>query len=219
MRHYHSRRPRASPGVPHRPSPFPAVLNRPLPSTPIPGVPRRPSPLPCTNMSHPVGPAVLPKDGRPPFRAPRTDYSSTASRPVPSGVLGSPPAGPRRAPGGLRTLALCSLDWPIFSTAYLDLPDFTRHFNLHWYWPIYSYQDHILKKQRNLYITQIHRPSLAIHWKNRVENVRCGGNDLRLGFYAAEWNSLGGDTIFVLCGDEDHDWRCWVKGRRDLRKK
>ena len=23
------------------------------------------------------------------------------------------------------------------------------------------------------------------------------------GFYAAEWNSLGGDTMFVLSGDED----------------
>jgi len=38
-------------------------------------VPRCPSPLLCANMSHPVGPAVLPKDGRPALRAPRTDYS------------------------------------------------------------------------------------------------------------------------------------------------
>ena len=37
-----------------------------------------------------------------------------------------------------------------------------------------------------------------------VGNIQCGGNDLRLGFYAAGWNSLDGDTIFVLCGDEDH---------------
>jgi len=36
------------------------------------------------------------------------------------------------------------------------------------------------------------------------ENTGCGGNDLRLGFYAAQWNSLGGDTMFILCGDEDH---------------
>ena len=34
-----------------------------------------------------------------------------------------------------------------------------------------------------------------------VGNIRCGGNDLRFGFYAAEWNSLGGDTMFVLSGD------------------
>ena len=36
-----------------------------------------------------------------------------------------------------------------------------------------------------------------------VGNIRCGGNDSRFGFYAAEWNSLGGDTIFVLSGGED----------------
>ena len=36
-----------------------------------------------------------------------------------------------------------------------------------------------------------------------VGNIRCGGNDLRFGFYAAEWNSLGGDTMFVLSGNED----------------
>ena len=38
-----------------------------------------------------------------------------------------------------------------------------------------------------------------------VENIRCGGNDLRLGFYAAEWDGSDGDTMFVLCGDEDHN--------------
>ena len=38
-----------------------------------------------------------------------------------------------------------------------------------------------------------------------VENIRCGGNDLRLGFYEAESNSLGGDTMFVLCGETDHN--------------
>ena len=36
-----------------------------------------------------------------------------------------------------------------------------------------------------------------------VGNIRCGGNDLRFGFHAAEWNSLDGDTMFVLSGDED----------------
>ena len=34
-----------------------------------------------------------------------------------------------------------------------------------------------------------------------VGNIRSGSNDLRFGFYAAEWNSLGGDTMFVLSGD------------------
>ena len=38
-----------------------------------------------------------------------------------------------------------------------------------------------------------------------VENIRCGGNDLRLWFYAVEWGGLGGETMFVLCGDEDHN--------------
>ena len=38
-------------------------------------VPRRLSPLPCTNLSHPLGSTVLPKDGCPALRAPRTDYS------------------------------------------------------------------------------------------------------------------------------------------------
>ena len=38
-----------------------------------------------------------------------------------------------------------------------------------------------------------------------VENIRCGNNDLRLGFHVAEWNGLCGDTMFVLCGDEDHN--------------
>ena len=38
-----------------------------------------------------------------------------------------------------------------------------------------------------------------------VENIRCGGNDLQLGFYAAEWNGLCGDPIFVLGGDKDHN--------------
>jgi len=82
----HSCRPRASPGVPCRPSPFPTILSCPRPS---PAVPRRPPPLPYANMSHPVGPAVLPL-GRP--------RRITDRRPVPSKVLGSPPtgsAGPR----------------------------------------------------------------------------------------------------------------------------
>ena len=35
---------------------------------------------------------------------------------------------------------------------------------------------------------------------------------LRFGFYAAEWNSLGGDTMFVLSGDEDR-WLCQVEGK------
>ena len=100
-----------SPAVPHRPPPSPTVPHRPRPSFTIPGRPRpspavlnrpRPSiPLPCTNMSHPVGPAVLPKDGRPALGRPGR---TTDSRPVPSGALGSPPTGPRRAPGRLGTL-------------------------------------------------------------------------------------------------------------------
>ena len=52
-------------------------------------------------MSHPVGPAVLPKDARPALSA---DGRTTANRPVPFRGLGSPPAGPRRAPGRLGTL-------------------------------------------------------------------------------------------------------------------
>ena len=72
----------AVPTVPGRPHPSPAVLNSPRPSSPIsgrpdssPAVSSRPSPLSCTNMSHPVGPAVLPKDGRPALTADGTDYS------------------------------------------------------------------------------------------------------------------------------------------------
>ena len=38
-----------------------------------------------------------------------------------------------------------------------------------------------------------------------VQNIRCGGNDLQLRFYAAGWNGLSGDTNFVSCGDEDHN--------------
>jgi len=41
-----------------------------------------------------------------------------------------------------------------------------------------------------------------------VENIRCGGNDLPLGFYAAERNGLSGDRMFVLCGEEDHNFLC-----------
>ena len=96
---------RPSPTVPGRPHPSPAVLNSPRPSSPIPGrpdsspaVPSRPSPLSCTNMSHPVGPAVLPKDGRPALRVDGTDYSQP-SRPV-RGCWQSP----REAPPGPRTV-------------------------------------------------------------------------------------------------------------------
>jgi len=42
-------------------------------------------------------------------------------------------------------------------------------------------------------------------WHFLVENIQCGGNDLRLGFYAGERNGGGGDTMFVLCGDKDHN--------------
>ena len=78
-----------------RPRPSPAVLTHPRPSSPV-HVHLPPSiPLPGTNMSHPVGPAVL-LLGRP--------GRTTASRPVPSGALGTPPGGPRRAPRRLRTL-------------------------------------------------------------------------------------------------------------------
>ena len=42
---------------------------------------------------------------------------------------------------------------------------------------------------------------LLNHWiMLDVGNIRCRGNDLPLGFYAAERNSLGGDTMFVLSG-------------------
>jgi len=37
-----------------------------------------------------------------------------------------------------------------------------------------------------------------------IENIQCRGNDLRLGFYAAEWNGGSGDKMFVLCGERDH---------------
>ena len=47
-----------------------------------------------------------------------------------------------------------------------------------------------------------HEVSLVGRYGIGVGNIRCGGNDLRLGFYAEEWNSLGGDAMFVLCGDE-----------------
>ena len=36
--------------------------------------------------------------------------------------------------------------------------------------------------------TSYHKKSLASLPIGDVENIRCGGNDLRLGFYAAEWN-------------------------------
>ena len=50
-----------------------------------------------------------------------------------------------------------------------------------------------------------HRSSLGEPPMTHVENIRCGGNDLRLGFYAAEWDGSDGDSMFVLCGDEDHN--------------
>ena len=140
MRHHSCRPPpspavlthtRPSPTVPHRPHLFPGVPGRPLPSLPILGRPRaspavlthhrpssivpgRPSPLPCTNISHPVGPAVLPKDGRPALMADGTDYSLPS---IPSGALGSPPAGPRRAPGRLRTLPASTAIYRNFANA------------------------------------------------------------------------------------------------------
>ena len=114
---------RPSPIVPCHPHPPPAVLKSPRPSSHIPGrpdsspaVPGCPSPLPCTNMSHPVGPAVLPKDGRP-----------TASRPVPSGALGSLPAGPRRAPRRLRTLSPSSRSETLYNHAVVWLCEHWGH--------------------------------------------------------------------------------------------
>ena len=121
MRH-HSLRPRPSPPVTRRPDPCPAVPHSPPPSLPMPGrppqspavlthsgpsptvpgcpdssptAPGSPSPLPCTNVSHPVGPAVLPKDGRPALRADGTDYCQP-SRPV---------RGSWQSPGRLGTLS------------------------------------------------------------------------------------------------------------------
>ena len=100
-----------------RPPPSPAVLHHPLPS-PI---------TPYKNMSQIVGLVVLPNDGRPGNSRTRTDgilssrpviFSScptsrnerrvrtTFCRPVSSRALGSPPAGPYRGPGRLRTLAV-----------------------------------------------------------------------------------------------------------------
>ena len=50
---------------------------------------------------------------------------------------------------------------------------------------------------------ELHQKSLAPSSILAVGNIRCEGNDLRFGFYTAEWNSLNGDTMFVLSGDED----------------
>jgi len=49
-----------------------------------------------------------------------------------------------------------------------------------------------------------HGKSLASSSIQIVENIQCGGNDLRLGFYAAERNGGSGDTMFLLCGERDH---------------
>jgi len=51
-----------------------------------------------------------------------------------------------------------------------------------------------------------------------VGDIRCGGNDLRLGFYA-ERNRLCGDTMSILWGNEGHNCLCSVEERKDLRKK
>jgi len=53
-----------------------------------------------------------------------------------------------------------------------------------------------------------HRLSLGYFSRPNVENIRCGGNDSRLVFYGAERSGLCGDTMFVLCGDEDHNCLC-----------
>ena len=38
--------------------------------------------------------------------------------------------------------------------------------------------------------------SLVIPENPSVGNIRCGGNDVPLGFYAAKCNSLGGDRMY-----------------------
>ena len=79
------------------PQPFPTVPSRPQPSPAV----HPPAVHPPALRQH-VSPC---RARRPALRAPRTDYGrTTASRPVPSGALGSPPTGPRRAPGRLGIL-------------------------------------------------------------------------------------------------------------------
>ena len=85
-------------------------------------VPGRPSPLPCTNMSHPVGPAVLPKDGRPALRADKTDYSC---RPVPSEALSSPPRR-LRSPLILSAIATHVLSLPRMTFSLSQTPVLTE---------------------------------------------------------------------------------------------
>ena len=78
--------------------PSPAVLTHLQPSSPVPGRPLPSIPLPCTNMSHPVGPAVLPEDGGPALKAPPDGLQLA----VPSrlGLLAVPPRGPAGPPDG-----------------------------------------------------------------------------------------------------------------------
>jgi len=50
-----------------------------------------------------------------------------------------------------------------------------------------------------------HRISLALKAWEVLKILDAEVMILPLGFYAAEWNGLGGDTMFVSCGDEDHN--------------
>jgi len=116
--------------VPHRPTPSPVVLCRPLSSSvvpcrplpspaifrcfpPSPTVPHRPPPSPAVLCSY------LPSPGRSCLRSWGSSSllmtavlgikgrgRTTFCRPVSSGGLGSPPAGPYGGPGRLRTLGL-----------------------------------------------------------------------------------------------------------------
>jgi len=108
----------SSPIVPHRPPPSPVVLCRPLPSSAVfrcfqmfSTVPRRPPPSPAVLCSY------LPSPGRSCLRSWGSSFllmtavlgiqgqgRTTFCRPVSSGGLGSPPAGPYGGPGRLRTL-------------------------------------------------------------------------------------------------------------------
>jgi len=110
----------SSPTVPHRPTPSPVVLCRPLSS---PAVPRRLPMLSAVFRRPPPSPVVLcsylPSPGRSCLRSWGSSSllmtavlgikgrgRTTFCRPVWSGGLGSPPAGPYGGPGRLRTLSV-----------------------------------------------------------------------------------------------------------------
>ena len=90
--------PQQSPVVPGSPPQSPAVLGSPLQSPVVPGSPLQSPTLKCLTLQGPpssIRTAVRRFEGR---------VWTAFCRPVPSGALGSPPAGPCRGPGPLRTL-------------------------------------------------------------------------------------------------------------------